>query len=105
MRATKKTIEYVNKTKQDAMKYLAEAREDVALWTMIVNECDADLKAISQKNPPMYGKARIKVMTAIVLFLMIVWLASCNLVQGAGEDITWMGKAGQKMLQEGHKIE
>jgi len=99
MNNTKKTIEYVNKTKQDAMRYLAEAQEDVAIWTMVVNECDSDLKAISQKKPPMYGKARIAVMLAIVLVLVVVALSSCKAVQGAGQDITWMGGAGEKFLE------
>ncbi len=96
MRGTKKTIEYVNKTKQDAMKFLAEAREDVALWTMVVNECDADLMAISQKRPPMYGKARIAVMLAIVVILTVVALCGCQAASGLGRDITNISESLRK---------
>ena len=104
MNKTKKTVEYVNKTKQDAMRYLRDAQEDVALWTMVVNECDADIKAISKNKRPMFGKARIKVMTAIALFLLILYCSSCTTVQGIGTDITWMGRAGQEALEHGHEL-
>jgi len=101
MNNTKKTIEYVNKTKQDAMRFLAEAQEDVAIWTMVINECDSDLKAISQKRPPMYGKARITVMAAIALFLAILWCAGCNTVSGFGRDVTAVSDGFREQMAKG----
>ncbi|MCJ7482614.1 MAG: hypothetical protein MUO31_06585 [Thermodesulfovibrionales bacterium] len=84
MNNTKKTIEYVNKTKQDAMRFLAEAQEDVALWTMVVNECDEDIRDASNRKP-MYGKARLKVMAAIALIILMVALFGCrSTITGCG---------------------
>jgi predicted small secreted protein len=34
-----------------------------------------------------------------VLVLISIFLCSCQLVQGAGRDITWAGGAGQKFLE------
>jgi predicted small secreted protein len=92
MNETKKTVEYVNKTKQDAMKYLAEAQEDVALWTMVVNECDTDIKAAHERerDRPMYGKARLVVMAVIAIVLAAIFVSGCQTLKGVTGDSGWI---------------
>ena len=100
MRKTKKTIEYINKTKQDALRFLKEAQEDVALWTMVVNECDTDIKEASNRKP-MYGKARLGVMAAIALILLVIALSGCQTVKGGLGDLSW----GAKVLADNIQVE
>lgn len=90
MNETKKTVEYVNKTKQDAMKYLAEAREDVALWTMVVNECDVDIKAANEQERKMFGKVRIGILVVTVLVLVSIFLSGCQTLKGVTGDSGWI---------------
>lgn len=90
MNETKKTIEYVNKTKRDAMKYLAEAQEDVALWTMVVKECDLDIKAAHERKRPMYGRARLIVMAVIAIVIASIVLSGCQTVKGVTGDAGWI---------------
>ena len=98
MRKTKKTIEYINKTKQDALRFLKEAQEDVALWTMVVNGCDTDIKEASNRKP-MYGKARLGVMAAIALILLAVALSGCQTLKGAMGDSAWLIQKGADNIQ------
>jgi predicted small secreted protein len=39
----------------------------------------------------------------VAVLLTIVLTTSCNAVGGLGRDITWMGEAGQEMLEHGHE--
>jgi len=93
MKQTKKTIEYINKTKQDALRFLKEAQEDVALWTMVANECDTDIKEASNRKP-MYGKARLTVMLAIALILLVIALSGCQTAKGFMGDSAWLIQKG-----------
>ena len=38
---------------------------------------------------------------AIVLIAIFIW--GCEATAGLGRDITWMGEAGQEMLEHGHE--
>ena len=105
MKNEKKTIEYINKTKQDALRFLKEAQEDVALWTMVVNGCDTDIKEASNRKP-MYGKARLGVMAAIALILLVIALSGCqtakaslNLGGAVMQDTGWALKKMSDNIQ------
>ena len=41
-----------------------------------------------------------KVLLIIALIIAVFAIASCQTVQGIGEDITWMGKAGAEILEQ-----
>ena len=87
MNSTKKTIEFVNKTKQDAMRFLAEAQEDVALWTMVVNECDRDIAEEHKREGRMLGKVRVGILVITVLVLLSIVCCSCRTLNGFGGDL------------------
>ena len=41
-----------------------------------------------------------KVILIIALIIAVFTVASCQTVQGIGNDITWMGKAGSDMMEK-----
>jgi predicted small secreted protein len=41
-----------------------------------------------------------KIILGLALLFLVFSLASCQTVQGIGNDITWMGKAGAEMLEQ-----
>jgi len=41
-----------------------------------------------------------RIILGLVLFILVFSLASCQTVQGIGNDITWMGKAGADILEQ-----
>jgi predicted small secreted protein len=41
-----------------------------------------------------------RIILGLVLFILVFSLASCQTVQGIGQDITWMGQAGADILEQ-----
>lgn len=41
-----------------------------------------------------------RIILGLALFLLVFSLASCQTVQGIGNDITWMGQAGSDILEQ-----
>ena len=41
-----------------------------------------------------------KVLLIIALIIAVFTVASCQTVQGLGQDITWIGQAGAGMLEQ-----
>ena len=41
-----------------------------------------------------------RIILGLALLLFIFSLASCQTVQGIGQDITWMGQAGAEILEQ-----
>ncbi len=41
-----------------------------------------------------------RIILGLVLFVLVFSLASCQTVQGIGQDITWMGEAGAELLEQ-----
>jgi len=41
-----------------------------------------------------------RIILGLALFFLVFSLASCQTVQGIGNDITWMGQAGAEMLEQ-----
>ncbi|MHC4241001.1 MAG: entericidin A/B family lipoprotein [Planctomycetota bacterium] len=41
-----------------------------------------------------------KIILGLALFFLVFSLASCQTVQGIGNDITWMGQAGAEILEQ-----
>lgn len=96
----KKAAENLRQAKTEATRRYAEATKEARQWELIIEDLDAELVEIAQDGKkPMYGKARIGVMLAIALILAAVALTGCKATAGLGRDITWVGEAGEKMLQ------
>lgn len=111
------TIEYLTKTKEDAMLLLTMAEEamsqlrlDIGVHKMIIDECDKEVARQQQEKRDVksaMGSAQTKIMVAlcvITLLVLITMCTSCKAIQGVGQDITWMGKAGQEALEHGHEL-
>jgi len=41
-----------------------------------------------------------RIILGLILFILVFSLASCQTVQGIGQDITWVGKAGADILEQ-----
>ncbi len=41
-----------------------------------------------------------RIILGLALFILVFSLASCQTVQGIGNDITWMGKAGAEIMEK-----
>jgi len=39
-----------------------------------------------------------------VAVILSIFASGCNGLAGVGRDITWMGEAGQEMLEHGHEV-
>ena len=40
-----------------------------------------------------------KVLLAIALVVVVLWVVGCKTVQGIGGDISWIGKKGQDIVE------
>ena len=97
-------IKTLQKAKGNAVAFYnaCEEPEDREFWTQVIEDCDEEIKAISKE--PLRQIDRVKVAMLIIILALIAFLVfGCNAVQGVGKDITWMGAAGQEMLEHGHK--
>lgn len=113
MRDVKYSLEWLLKTKADLMKMLdgsrrtlEQAKEDTEIWEMMVDDVDAEIAEIQAKERLLKkasGTARIWIILITFLIFLTILVSSCNLVAGAGRDITWMGEAGKEMLEHGHE--
>jgi len=41
-----------------------------------------------------------RIILGLALFFLVFSLASCQTVQGIGNDITWIGQAGAELLEQ-----
>jgi predicted small secreted protein len=41
-----------------------------------------------------------RIILGLALLFLVFFLASCQTVQGIGNDITWMGEAGAEILEQ-----
>ena len=92
-----RTIEYYAEMKNRLARSANETKSPGLkreLW-MAFSKCDTSILRLTA-----YLKSAKRwwiIINIIVLIAIIV--SGCQLVQGAGEDITWMGKAGERFLE------
>ncbi|MCJ7483907.1 MAG: hypothetical protein MUO31_13190 [Thermodesulfovibrionales bacterium] len=95
-------LEYWKMTKQQAMQELTKARQiiedvkiDAACLECLIENCDHEIandQMEKREKKPMYGKARLTVMAAIALLLIIVWVSSCATLKGGLTDSAWIAQ-------------
>ena len=103
-RKTVPTIEYLTKTKEDAMLLLTMAEEamnqlrlDIGVHKMVIGECDREVARQQQEKRDVKaakGSARTRIMVYLVvvtiLILVTIVCSSCQTLQGAKGDIHWL---------------
>lgn len=88
-----------------AMAVVAELdrRENVAIDKLM-----PDIATQGSETPIQHLQRRRKWIAAVIavaiLVVIVIACSSCQLVQGVGGDITWMGRAGQEALEHGHEL-
>jgi len=51
-----------------------------------------------------YRQLKTLVIIVNVAVILSIFASGCNGLAGVGRDITWMGEAGQEMLEHGHEV-
>ena len=92
--------------KAQAMIFYEEACQDVERWAAVVNNCENEQIELAKVKAS--GKVTLKTIVLIMVILIniiviINLIVGCQTAQGVGRDITWMGAAGQEMLEHGHE--
>ncbi len=88
MKESEKAVEYIQKTKADAMRMLDDARHEVECWENVVRECDNDF-ADASFDRRASGKCRIAiiVITVLVLISIVVCGSGCGTIEGLRQDV------------------
>lgn len=101
MRDVKYSLEWLLKTKADIMKMLEKSRVDldqakldVGVWEMMVNDVDAEIAEIQAKQRALKqasGRARIGIIFITFLVLASILLSGCHFISGCGTAIQGLG--------------
>ena len=105
-KSRKPTIEYLTKTKEDAMLLLTKAEEaesrlklDIGVYKMVISECDTEVARQQQEKRDVKaakGYVRTRVLQAVVavnIFVLILILAQgvsiCQWLRAGCQGIRW----------------
>jgi len=95
-----RTIEYYQEMRHRLAKSANQTQNTHLkreLWAAF-SKCDVSIARLVRY----YRSIKVWVI-AINIAVLLTILTGCNAVGGLGRDITWMGEAGQEMLEHGHK--
>ena len=112
------TIEYLTKTKEDAVMLLTMAEEaerqlrlDIGVYKMVIGECDKEVARQQQEKRDAIaakGSAQTGIMAALVvitiLVLLSIVLTSCQTYKGVTGDMGWiLTKTSQNIVIDKEK--